>query len=120
MISSFSVRVSGNSLIKPIKGLLDIVGVLVAIQLVIGIAEYFQHCVGIVAEVCLLGGFRCLQDCQVFLHIHSSVLLIISRQPKLTCSTLLLQLYLSLKAVLCFHHNIQQFIMILVPFFEFP
>lgn len=52
---------AGHGLIEPVKGLLDLVGVLVTVQLVIGTAEHSQNCVGIVAEVCLLSGFLCLQ-----------------------------------------------------------
>ena len=50
-----------HSLIKLVECLLDLVGILVAVQLVVGAAEHSQNCVGVLAEVCLLGGFLCLQ-----------------------------------------------------------
>jgi len=52
---------AGHSLIESIKGLLDLVGVCITVQLVVGAAEHSQNCVGVLAEVCLLGGFLCLQ-----------------------------------------------------------
>lgn len=44
----------GQGVIEVVKGLLDLLGVLVAVQLVIGATEHSKNCVGIVAEVCLL------------------------------------------------------------------
>lgn len=52
---------AGHGLIEVIKGLLDLVGVCIAVQLVVGAAEHSQNCVGVLAEVCLLGGLLCLQ-----------------------------------------------------------
>ena len=52
----------GQGVIEVIKGLFDLVGIIGADVLVIGIIQELQDCVGIGAE---------------FLHIHSSVLLVI-------------------------------------------
>jgi hypothetical protein len=51
----------GRGLIGFDEGLLDLIGVCIAVQLVIGTAEHFQNCVGVFAEACPLGGFLCLQ-----------------------------------------------------------
>ena len=45
---------AGHGLIEHVEGLLDLVGVLVAVQLVVGAAEHSQNCVGIAAEVRVL------------------------------------------------------------------
>lgn len=57
----FLERFASHRLVKLVEGLLDLVCVLIAVQFVICAAEHSQNCVGIVSEVCLLGGFLCLQ-----------------------------------------------------------
>lgn len=52
---------AGHGLIKFVEDLLDLVGVCITVQLVIGTAKHSQNRVGIAAEVCLLGNFLCLQ-----------------------------------------------------------
>jgi len=52
---------TGHGLIKLVEGLLDLLCVCIAVQLIIGAAKHSQNCAGIVAEVCLVGGFLCLQ-----------------------------------------------------------
>ena len=51
----------GYCLIKLVEGLLDLVGVCITVQLLIGTAKHSQNRVGIVTQRCLLGGFLCLQ-----------------------------------------------------------
>ena len=53
---------ASHGLIEFIKGLLDLICISIAVQFVVDTAERPQNCVGMVAEVCLLGGFLCLQD----------------------------------------------------------
>ena len=52
---------NGQGVIEVVEGLLDLVGVCIAVQLVIGAAKHSQNCVGALAEVCLMSSFLRLQ-----------------------------------------------------------
>ena len=63
MTPSFSLAgFADYGLIEVVKRSLDILGFCIAVQLVISVTERSQNCVGIVTEVCLPGGFLCLQS----------------------------------------------------------
>lgn len=93
----------GQSVIELVEGLFDLVGIVGADVLVIGIVQEFQDGVGIGAE---------------FLHIHSSVLRIACRQVEAAVGVEFLEFDLGLEAVLGFHHHIHQFVPVVVPLFD--
>jgi len=73
--------------------------------LVIGIVQQLQDGVGIGAE---------------FLHIHSSILLVVRRQVETGMGVELLEFDLGLEAVLGFHYYVYQFVPVNLPFFNAP
>ena len=93
----------GQSVIECIEGLLDLVGVVGAHMLVIGIVQEFQDGVGIGAE---------------FLHIHNSVLLVVCREVQTGVGVEFLELDLGFEAVLGFHYHVYQFVSVGVPLFD--
>ena len=93
----------GQGVIEVIEGLFDVVGIVGAYMLVIGIVQQFQDGVGIGAE---------------FLHIHSSVLLVVGRQVEAGVGVEFLELDVGFEAVLSFHDHIHQFVSVGVPFLD--
>ena len=92
----------GQGVIEVIEGLFDLVSIVGADMLIVGIVQEFQDGVRIGAE---------------FLHIHGSVLLIIGGKVKAAMGVELLEFDLGFEAVLSFHHHIHQFVAVVVPFF---
>ena len=92
----------GQGVIKVVESLFDLVGIVGADVLVIGIVQQFQDSVGIGAE---------------FLHIHGSVLLVACRQVETAVGVEFLEFDLGFKAVLGFHYYVYQFVPVIVPFF---
>ena len=95
----------GQGVIEVIESLFDLVGVVGAHVLVIGIVQELQDGVCVGAE---------------FLHIHSSVLRIACRQVETGVGVELLELDLGFEAVLGFHDHIHQFVPVGVPFLDAP
>ena len=95
----------GQGVIEVVEGLFDLVGIIGADVLVIGIVQQLQDGVRIGAE---------------FLHIHSSVLLVAGRQVVLAVGVEFLELDLGFDAVLGFHYHVHQFIPVVVPLFDAP
>ena len=95
----------GQGVIEFVECLFDLVGIVGADVLVIGIVQELQDGVCIGAE---------------FLHIHGSVLLITCRQVETAVGVEFLELDLGLEAILSFHHHVYQFIAVIVPFFDAP
>ena len=93
----------GQGVIEVVEGLFDLVSIVGADVLVIGIVQKLQDGVGIGAE---------------FFHIHSSVLLIACRQVKAAMGVEFLELDLGFEAVLGFHYHIHQFVVVFVPFLD--
>ena len=93
----------GQGVIEVVKKLFDLVGVVSAHVLIIGIVQQFQDGVCIRAKL---------------LHIHSSVLRVVSRQIQTGVGVELLELDLGFEAVLGFHYHVHQFISVGVPFFD--
>lgn len=93
----------GQGVIEVIEGLFDLVGIVGADMLVIGIVQQLQDGVCIGAE---------------FLHIHSSVLRIACRQVEAAVGVEFLELDLGFEAVLGFHYHVYQFVTVIVPFFD--
>ena len=92
----------GQGVIEVVEGLFDLVGIIGADVLVIGIVQELQDCVCVVAE---------------FLHIHSSVLLVACRQVKAAMGVEFLEFDLGFEAVLGFHYHVHQCVPVGVPFF---
>ena len=95
----------GQGVVEVVESLFDLVGIIGADVLVIGIVQELQDCVGIGAE---------------FLHIHSSVLLIACRQVETAMGVELLEFDLGLEAILGFHYHVYQFVPVVVPFLDAP
>ena len=95
----------GQGVIEVVEGLFDLVGIVGADVLVIGIMQEFQDGVGIGAE---------------FLHIHSLVLLVACRQVETGVGVELLEFDLGFEAVLGFHDDVHQFVTVNLPFFDTP
>ena len=93
----------GQGVIEVIEGLFDLVGIVGADVLVIGIVQQLQDGVRIGAE---------------FLHIHSSVLRVVSRQVQTGVGVEFLEFDLGFEAVLGFHYHIYQFVPVVVPLFD--
>lgn len=93
----------GQGVIEVVKGLFDLVRVVGADVLVIGIVQELQDGVGIGAD---------------FFHIHSSVLLIAGRQVEAAVGVELLEFDLGFEAVLGFHDHVYQFVVVDLPFFD--
>ena len=93
----------GQSVIEVVEGLFDLVGIVGADVLVIGIVQQLQDGVRIRVE---------------FLHIHSSVLRITRRQVKTAVGVELLEFDLGFEAVLGFHYHVYQLIAVIVPLFD--
>jgi len=81
----------GQGVIEVIEGLFDLVGIVGADVLVIGIVQQLQDGIGIGAE---------------FLHIHSSVLLVVGGEVKTGVGVEFLELDLGFEAILGFHYDI--------------
>ena len=92
----------GQGVIKVVEGLFDLVGIVGAHVLVIGIVQQLQDGVCIGAKL---------------LHIHSSVLRIVCRQVETGMGVELLELDLGFKTILGFHYHVYQFVVVIVPFF---
>lgn len=95
----------GQGVIEVIEGLFDLVSIVGADVLIIGIVQEFQDGVRIGAE---------------FLHIHSSVLLVVCGKVKAAMGVEFLKFDLSFEAVLGFHYHVHQFIPVVVPLFDAP
>ena len=95
----------GQGVIKVVEGLFDLVRIIGAHVLVIGVVQQLQDGVGVGAE---------------FLHIHSSVLLITCRQVETAVGVEFLEFDLGFEAVLGFHDYVHQFVVVIVPFFDTP
>ena len=93
----------GQGVIEGVEGLFDLVGIVGAHVLVIGIVQQLQDGVRIGAE---------------FLHIHSSVLRIACRQVETGVGAELLEFDLGFEAVLGFHDYVHQLVSVGVPFFD--
>ena len=93
----------GQGIIEVIEGLFDLFGIVGADVLVIGIVQQFQDGIRIGAE---------------FLHIHSSVLLIVGGQVEAAVGAEFLEFDLGFEAVLGFHDYVHQFIAVIVPLFD--
>lgn len=93
----------GQGVIEVIEGLFDLVGIVGANVFVISIVQQLQDGICIGAE---------------FLHIHSSVLLVVCRQVQAAMGAELLKFNLGFEAVLGFHHNIYQFVPVAMPFLD--
>ena len=93
----------GQGVIEVIEALFDLVGVVGADVLLIGIVQQFQDSACIGAE---------------FLHIHNSVLLVVSGEVETGVGVEFLELDLGFEAVLGFHHHIHQFVPVGVPLFD--
>ena len=81
----------GQGVIEVVEGLFDLVSIVGADVLIIGIVQEFQDCVGIGAKL---------------LHIHSSVLRVVSRQVETGMGVEFLEFNLGFEAVLGFHYDI--------------
>ena len=95
----------GQGIIEVIEGLFDFVRIVRADVLVIGIVQQLQDRVCIGAE---------------FLHIHSSVLLVVGGEVETGVGVEFLKFDLGLEAVLGFHYHVYQFVVVVVPFFDAP
>ena len=95
----------GQGVIEVIEGLFNLVSVVGADVLIIGIVQEFQDGVRIGAE---------------FLHIHSSVLLVVGGEVETGVGVEFLEFDLGFEAVLSFHHNVYQFVPVVVPFLDAP
>ena len=93
----------GQDVIEVVEGQFDLVGIVGAHVLVIGIVQQFQDGVRIGAE---------------FLHIHSSVLRVVCRQVETGVGAEFLALDLGFEAILGFHYHVYQFVPVVVPFFD--
>ena len=93
----------GQDVIEFIKGLFDLVGVVGADVLIIGIVQQFQDGVCVGAE---------------FLHIHNSVLLVVGGEVETGVGAEFLELDLGFEAVLGFHYHVHQFVVINLPLFD--
>ena len=93
----------GQGVIEVIEGLFDLVRIVGADVLVIGIVQQFQDGVRIGAE---------------FLHIHSSVLLVVGGEVETAVGVEFLEFDLGFEAVLGFHYHVHQFVPIIVPLFD--
>ena len=91
----------GQGVIEVIEGLFDLVGIVCAHVLVIGIVQQLQDGVRIGAKL---------------LHIHNSVLRIACRQVQTGMGVELLEFDLGFEAVLGFHDHIYQLIPVVLPF----
>ena len=94
-----------QGVIEVVESLFDLVGIVGAHVLVIGIVQQLQDGVCIEAKL---------------LHIHSSVLRVVCRQVETGVGVEFLELDLGFEAVLGFHHNVYQFIPVNLPFFNTP
>ena len=95
----------GQGVIEVVESLFDLVGVVGADVLIIGIVQEFQDRIGVGAE---------------FLHIHGLVLLVVGGEVKAAVGIELLEFDLGFEAVLGFHHNVHQFVPVIVPLFDTP
>ena len=95
----------GQGVIEVVKGLFDLVGIVGSDVLVIGIIQELQDGVCVVAK---------------FLHIHSSVLLVVGGEVETGVSVELLEFDLGFEAFLGFHNYVHQFVVVFVPFFDAP
>ena len=93
----------GQCVIEVVEGLFDLVGIVGADVLVIGIVQQLQDRVGIGTE---------------FLHIHGSVLLVVGGEVKAAVGVELLEFDLGLEAVLGFHYHFYQFVAVNLPLFD--
>lgn len=93
----------GQGVIEVVEGLFDFVRIIGADVLVIGIVQELQDGVGIGAE---------------FLHIHSSVLLIVGGKIETAMGVEFLEFDLGFEAVLGFHYHVYQFVPVCVPFLD--
>ena len=93
----------GQGIIEVVEGLFDLVGIVGADVLVIGIVQKFLDGVCVGAE---------------FLHIHNSVLRVVCRQVEAAVGVELLKLDLGFEAVLGFHYHVYQFVTVIVPLFD--
>ena len=93
----------GQGVIEVIEGLFDLVGIVGAHVLVIGIVQQLQDGVCIGARL---------------LHIHSSILRVVCRQVQTGMGVEFLEFDLGFEAVLGFHHHVHQFVPVGVPFLD--
>ena len=93
----------GQGVIEVIESLFDLVGIVGADMFVISIVQQLQDGVRIGAE---------------FLHIHSSVLLVVGGEVKTGVGAEFLELDLGFEAVLGFHDYVYQFVPVVVPLFD--
>ena len=101
----FFERFIGQGVIKVIEGLFDLVGIVGAHVLVIGIVQQLQDGVCIEAKLP---------------HIHSSVLRVVCRQVETGVGVELLEFDLGFEAILGFHYHVHQFVVVIVPFLDAP
>ena len=93
----------GQGVIEVVEGLFDLVSIVGADMLVIGIVQELQDGVGIGAK---------------FLHIHSSVLLVVGGEVETGVGVEFLEFDLGFEAVLGFHDYVHQFVPVVVPLFD--
>ena len=93
----------GQGVIEVVKSLFDLVRIVGADMLIVGIVQEFQDGVRIGAE---------------FLHIHSSILLVVGGEVETGVGVELLEFDLGFEAVLGFHYHVYQLIAVIVPLFD--